>query len=104
MPSMSNPQSAAINISATGQTTIINNASSRFMYVWDLYMTCATATNVVFYNGAGQLTGNMNFAAGAIFDEAGLSSLPMWTIDPASNLSMTSTATSQRSGWVVYSN
>ncbi len=65
-------------------------------------MTVAGATNLVFYNGSGALTGNMNFLAGGVFDQSGLANQPMWTIDPNSNLSVTSTAAVQQSGWVLY--
>lgn len=105
MPSMRNPQNAAINNAATGQTTLFTNPSATgFAYVWDLYMTLAGATNLVFYNGNSVLTGNMNFLAGGIFDQAGQDCLPMWTIDPNSNLSVTSSAAVQQSGWVTFSN
>lgn len=105
MPSMRNPQNVAINNAATGQTTLVSNPSTTsFMYVWDVYMTVAGATNIVFYNGASTLTGNMNFLAGAVFDQSGQDRLPMWTIDPNANLSMTQTAAQQVSGWLVYSN
>lgn len=105
MPSMRNPQNVAINNAATGQTTLVSNPSvTSFMYVWDLYVTVAGATNIVFYNGVSALTGNMNFLAGAVFDQSGQDRLPMWTIDPNSNLSMTQTAAQQVSGWLVYSN
>src|ERR1700690_2060242 len=104
MPSMRNIQQAVINNAATGQTTLVNNPSkTSFMYVWDMYLTVAGATNLVFYNGNIALTGNMNFLAGAQFDQSGLNSIPMWTIDPNANLSVTSTAAAQQSGWVTYS-
>jgi hypothetical protein len=105
MPSMRNAQTVTINNAATGQTTIFKNPSATgFAYVWDMYVTVAGATNLVFYNGSGALTGNMNFLAGGIFDQSGLGNLPMWTIDPNSNLSVTSTAAAQQSGWLTYSN
>lgn len=104
MPSMRNLQQAVINNSATTQTRLINNAGrSGFLYVWDMYVTLAGATNLVFYNGATALTGNMNFLAGSAFDQSGLPEFPMWTIDPNSNLSVTSSAAVQQSGWVLYS-
>lgn len=103
MPSMRNPQTAVINNAATAQTTLVKNPSTTgFLYVWDMYLTVAGATNLVFYNGATALTGNINFSAGGVFDQSGLNSLPMWTIDPNSNLSVTSTAAVQQSGWVLY--
>ena len=104
MPSMRNLRSAAINNAATGQTTLIDNSNNAsFLYVWDMYLTVAAATNLVFYNGRVALTGNMNFLAGAAFDQAG-GQVPMWTVDPNANLSVTSTAAVQQSGWVTFSN
>lgn len=105
MPSMRNPQNVAINNAATGQTTLVSNpSSSSFMYIWDIYMTVAGATNLVFYNGNSILTGNMNFLAGGVFDQSGQDRLPMWVVDPNANLSVSSTAAVQQSGWVVFSN
>lgn len=104
MPSMRNPQTAVINNAATAQTLLVNNGGrTGFLYIWDMYVTVAGATSIVFYNGAQALTGNMNFLAGAPFDQSGLNSLPMWTIDPNSNLSMTQSAAAQVSGWLTYS-
>jgi hypothetical protein len=104
MPSMRNMQQAAINNAATAQTTLFTNPSKTgYAYVWDMYMTVAGATNLVFYDGAGALTGNINLLAGAQFDQAGVANFPMWIISPNSNLSVTSTAAVQQSGWVTYS-
>jgi hypothetical protein len=59
-------QFAGINIAGSGQQTIFTNPSTtQFAYVWELYMTCAAATTIQFYDGPGAITGNINVTAGS---------------------------------------
>ena len=105
MPSRRNYQQAQINISASGLQTICQNPSkSAFMYIWEVYLTCAGATNLTFYNGAGPLTGNINVLAGGTFSRQDLGSSPAFTIEPNASFSISEAVGVQKSGYVHFSN
>ena len=104
MASRRNLQNAVINTSASGQSLLISNpSSSALLYIWDMYLTVAAATNLQFYDGPGPLTGNINLGAGGQFNPAGIDAVPMFTISPGSVFNVSSTAAVQQSGWLSYS-
>jgi len=105
MPSRTNYQQAQINISGSGLQTIFQNPSQKaFAYVWEVYVTCAAATNIVFYNGAGPLTGNINMLAGGAFQRQDLGMAPAFIIEPNANFSISEASGVQKSGYVHFSN
>ena len=76
------------------------------MYIWELYFTCAAATTVTLYHGAGAITGNVNVAAGGVF-LGGLPDnevAPHFCIEPNANFSSSELTGTQKSGYVSYSN
>ncbi len=102
-----NLQQAAINTASSGQNLLLTNPStSAQMQVWDIYLTVAAATNLSFYSGAGALTGNINLAAGGVFNPAvsaaGWGSV--FTVMPNAAFNVSSTAAVQISGFFHYSN
>lgn len=76
------------------------------MYVWELYFTCAAATTVTLYNGAGAITGNINVPAGGVFLGGLLDNgvVPHFVIEPNANLAISETSGTQKSGHCTYSN
>lgn len=76
------------------------------MQIWDIYLSVAAATNLSFYSGAGALTGNINLAAGGVFNPAvgaaGWGST--FTVMPGANFNVSQTGSAQISGWFHYSN
>jgi len=102
-----NLQYASVNTASSGQNLIVTNPStSQFMYVWDIYLTVAAATNLSFYDGGGAITGNINLAAGGQFNPAvaGDFSTPVFTVSPNAVFNVSSTAAVQISGFLHYSN
>jgi hypothetical protein len=102
-----NLQYASVNTASSGQNLLITNPSTTaMMYVWDIYLSVAAATNLSFYSGAGALTGNINLLAGAQFnpsvDAAGWS--PVFIVMPNAAFNVSSTAAAQISGFFHYSN
>jgi hypothetical protein len=104
MASRRNPQSSVINIAGSGQQTICTNPStSQFMYINELYFTCAAATTVQFYDGPGAITGNINVIAGTALylPDHGQ---PHFTISPNNMFNVSEGAGTQKSGYVRFSN
>ena len=102
-----NEQYASVNTASSGQNLLLTNpSSSAYMYVWDIYLSVAGATNLSFYDGAGALTGNINLLAGAQFNPAVSSSdaTPVFTISPNAAFNVSSSAAAQISGFFHYSN
>jgi hypothetical protein len=105
MASRRNMQQAAINIAGSGQQTIFTNPSTtQFAYVWELYMTCAAATTVQFYDGPGALTGNINVIAGTPIVLPDHGQQPRFTISPNAVFNVSEGAGTQKSGYVHFSN
>jgi hypothetical protein len=105
MPSRVNPQTALINSSASGNVTIVTNASTGFLYVWDLYLVSGGTANITFYNGAGALTGPMPVVVNSIINPhfGGYDGPPLFTIDPGAKFIVNDSAGVQKSGWCIYS-
>jgi len=106
MASRRNLQRYVINSSITGNTNLVNPSATAFCYVWEMYMTCAAATVITLYNGAGAITGNINVPAGAVF-LGGLADnevSPHFAIDPNANFSISDASGTQKSGYITYSN
>jgi hypothetical protein len=104
MASRRNPQYASINIAGSGQKTICTNPStSQFMYINELYFTCAAATTVQFYDGPGAITGNINVIAGTPISLIDMGQ-PHFTISPNNVFNVSEGAGTQKSGYVRFSN
>ena len=102
-----NLQQVSVNTASSGQNLLLTNPStSAQMQIWDIYLSVAAATNLSFYSGAGALTGNINLAAGGVFNPAvGAAGWgPVFTVQPNANFNVSSTATAQISGFFHYSN
>jgi hypothetical protein len=106
MASRRNTQNASISFSASGNSTVIANPSTvSFMYIWELALVLAGASNITLYNGAGALTGAMPMLAnGSIYEGDFGQGTPHYTIDPGASFIINSSNAVQVSGKVKYSN
>ena len=106
MPARRNLQRYVINSAINGNTNFANPSATAFGYVWELYFTCAGATTVTLYDGAGALTGNINVPAGGVF-LGGLPDneiAPHFVFGPNANFSISEAGGTQKSGYVTISN
>src|ERR1035437_5905322 len=103
MPSRRNMQFAGINIAGSGQQTIFTNPSTtQFAYVWELYMTCAAATTIQFYDGPVAITGNINVTAGSAFIRLDGGQQPAFIVSPNNVFNISEGAGTQKSGYVHF--
>lgn len=102
MASTHNLRSAAINISASGDSTVITGGTNQIVKVYGLFFTVAGATNITFKDGTTALSAAVVFTGNGSAMTLQINDEPYFVTTSGNNFVMNSSSAVQISGTVYY--
>lgn len=77
--------SGIINISTSGNNTVVAGVAGETITVYGMFFQCGAATTVTFYNGTTAITGPMAFTSGGGLNVFFGDSTPIFTLSPGNS-------------------